>query len=237
LAVSKARSVSREELLQTKPKKVSSKVVALTTYGVNNFPIKRHIDQHLPVLASHPDTAFLAKDGFMLAQRQPANLRTLLVQSRFCSNPKKKKPWGSGPCRKSCINCPYMDRMATAVSSKNGLAFPIKGNFDCESSNVVYIITCKRCQIQYIGETKNKLLTRMTLHRSEIKNKAHLRVSQQDKPVSRHFNSDGHTIKDVRVIVARRNNAWNNVARKQTERAYIQLFQTQTPNGLNIFEL
>jgi hypothetical protein len=76
----------------------------------------------------------------------------------------------------------------------------------------------------------------MTLHRSEIKQKAHLRAHQQEKPVARHFNSEGHAIKDMRVIIARSNTAWDLVTRRTTERAYIQLFETQTPNGLNLFE-
>ena len=80
------------------------------------------------------------------------------------------------------------------------------------------------------------LKTRMALHRSEIKLKAHLRVEQQDKPVARHFNNDGHVIGDLRVTIARHDDAWNTVARRITERAFIQLFETKFPNGLNIFD-
>jgi hypothetical protein len=236
LAVSKARAVSRDTLLVTNPPRTSNKVVAVTTYGVRNFPLKQTIHDTIGVLESHPGTAAIATQGFLSARRQPPSLRTMLVRSRFCTNPKRELPWGNRPCRKKCINCPYMAVTNQVISSRNNRTIKLNGCYDCESSNVVYIITCKKCNIQYIGETRNMLKTRMTLHRSEIKNKAHLKVSQQKKPVALHFNSDGHVMNDLCVTIARRNKAWDVVTRRTTERAFIQLFETVAPHGLNLFD-
>lgn len=44
----------------------------------------------------------------------------------------------------------------------------ILGKFTCRSKDVVYVITCERCGLQYVGETKQTLQTRMNKHRSEI---------------------------------------------------------------------
>ena len=39
---------------------------------------------------------------------------------------------------------------------------------DCESSNIIYLYTCKYCHIQYVGETGNCLRNRANAHRSAI---------------------------------------------------------------------
>ena len=40
---------------------------------------------------------------------------------------------------------------------------------DCNSSNVIYLITCKKCCLQYVGETAQKLRERFNHHNSCIK--------------------------------------------------------------------
>ena len=41
---------------------------------------------------------------------------------------------------------------------------------DCHSANVVYLITCANCGLQYVGETVKRLNERFTSHRAGIKN-------------------------------------------------------------------
>ena len=55
-------------------------------------------------------------------------------------------------------------------------------NVICNSSNLIYMIECTICKIQYVGQTKNKILVRMNQHYSSIKNRL-------ETPVSRHINS------------------------------------------------
>jgi len=44
-------------------------------------------------------------------------------------------------------------------------------SIDCRSSNIIYLITCTKCNLQYVGETAQKLNARFNLHRSGIRNK------------------------------------------------------------------
>ena len=53
---------------------------------------------------------------------------------------------------------------------------------DCGSENIIYLITCTRCGIQYVGETVNTLRFRMNAHRQSIKD-------NKDTLVAIHFNS------------------------------------------------
>ena len=59
--------------------------------------------------------------------------------------------------------------------------FQLKININCQTSNCIYLITCSHCGIQYVGQTKNKLLTRFNSHHYDI-------VHNSDTTVPRHFN-------------------------------------------------
>ena len=57
----------------------------------------------------------------------------------------------------------------------------------CSTASIVYLITCRRCDIQYVEETGQPLRKRMSNHRASIKN-------LQPQPFYKHFNSDGHSL-------------------------------------------
>ena len=59
-------------------------------------------------------------------------------------------------------------------------------NVCCSSSNLIYCITCKRCGIQYVGQTKRELKERFSKH--------FLKITKEDteNEISNHFNSANH---------------------------------------------
>ena len=90
------------------------------------------------------------------------------------------------------------------------------------------MIQCKKCGIQYIGETEQALNEKLNSHRSNIKNKA------LDKPVALYFNKPGHNISDLQVMVI--DQLWRNdtVLRKIREERWIATLDTTWPGGLNL---
>ena len=66
-----------------------------------------------------------------------------------------------------------------------------RGHITCTTSNIIYLISCRICGIQYIGETKNSLKKRFYGHRSTVK--THL----LDTLVGQHFNLPNHSISDM----------------------------------------
>ena len=61
-------------------------------------------------------------------------------------------------------------------SSKNKLVCKtrtIKSNMTCDAKNLIYMIRCNRCNLQYIGETKRRLKDRFNEHRRTIDNPKH----------------------------------------------------------------
>ena len=51
-----------------------------------------------------------------------------------------------------------------------GKVYYIKGEMNCGSSNIIYLITCMKCLEQYVGSAI-KLKSRLRIHKSDIKTK------------------------------------------------------------------
>ena len=102
----------------------------------------------------------------------------------------------------------------------------------CKSHNLIYCITCKVCNKQYIGQTKNRIQDRFKGHFNNIRN-------NDLHPIGKHFNEkDHHGIRDVSISVL----CWiyhpSNTEKASRERDYKELqyihnFSTVLPFGLN----
>ncbi|OCT90319.1 hypothetical protein XELAEV_18018931mg [Xenopus laevis] len=68
-------------------------------------------------------------------------------------------------------------------STVTGREFEIKGYINCNTTFVIYLITCSKCQKQYVGCTTRKLKERAREHLSQIKNS---RTAEKGN-ITRHF--------------------------------------------------
>ena len=64
---------------------------------------------------------------------------------------------------------------------------------NCGTENIIYLITCRKCGIQYVGETGQSLRKGLNNHRNRLK-----KLSCQY--LYQHFNSDGHTEDDINIV-------------------------------------
>ena len=97
----------------------------------------------------------------------------------------------------------------------------------CQSENVVYCITCRRCTSMYIGETGRRLRERFGELLRSIRNRS------PGLPVAEHFNSANHTIDDIRDCGVKQCSG-SNTSRKRQEMQLIFELGTLKPGGLNI---
>merc|ERR1712105_399703 len=59
------------------------------------------------------------------------------------------------------------------LTKATGEHFNLKGHkqsVDCQTKNLIYLISCKKCQTQYVGETARTLQSRISEHLGYIKN-------------------------------------------------------------------
>ena len=110
-----------------------------------------------------PAAKHLFSSTTLCAYRQPPNLRQMLVNSRISTT---STFTGKKKCMKSrCQICNIIDtRPSLKISGTNITLRP--GNYYCNSSNVIYLIQCKKCDSgNYIGVTSTFLRLRMNNHK------------------------------------------------------------------------
>ena len=76
-------------------------------------------------------------------------------------------------CKKSCKTCKdttFQNFFKSTITDRNYLTInPTNQYLNCSSKNIIYLITCSQCGVQYVGQTKNNLNRRRSSHRSAIK--------------------------------------------------------------------
>ena len=63
-----------------------------------------------------------------------------------------------------CKTCKHISQSSTFTSNVTKRSYEVVSNsasMTCISESVVYLITCNRCRIQYVGETGQKLRNRL----------------------------------------------------------------------------
>ena len=92
--------------------------------------------------------------------------------------------------RRMCKLCPMLTTDTTVKSKLNRRKHRIYGDFTCQTRNLVYLLQCKKCGKQYVGQTVLTFSHRVAKHILTIKKNG------TDK-LSLHFNNDGHDIRHL----------------------------------------
>ena len=168
---------------------------------------------------------FLKKGRVLIAYRNSKNLQQILIRSKLTKNAENGEFTGCGEARCKLCRIHACDT-STFTSNHYNKKFNVKGKVNCKSSNVVYLITCRKCGVQYVGETSRALKDRMSDHRSAIKLK-------KNTPIGLHFNQDNHSFLDLKMtgIEIMQNN--NETERKNKEGFWQRTLGTEFPKGLN----
>lgn len=166
-------------------------------------------------------SSFKTKMFSLYNEKWPANLTRFMVRSyiplnsishpgcTFCGNMK-------------CMSCLYIVSSVT-FTSRAKKVYSLKEHFHCKTNNVIYLITCKRCNLQYVGQTSQTIQRRFCDHLSTIKTK-------KDLTLSKHFNLAEHSVHDISLMVIDRADPKDLLKR---ERHWISELNTLEPNGLN----
>ena len=124
---------------------------------------------------------------------------------------------------KNCDVCKY-SFFASSVCSSNCSIFPILHHLTCFTSCIIYLIKCKSCAIQYVGETSRTLQHRMAEHLYNIRSNA-------STSVARHFTSSC-SLEDFSFTALEHQD--NASKRRKKEEAWIKRLCTAAPQGLNV---
>ena len=135
-----------------------------------------------------------------------------------------------------CLTCPKLVQSKSFQSNITHQTFEIINhpleNLDCHSQNLIYLLTCRNCSIQYVGETTIPLHKRINIHRTAktgcehiIKHKECCKDSSFQIQIIEHFEGTGYL-----------NNKIDPESRKirlEREDFWIKKLRTVYPYGLN----
>ena len=77
--------------------------------------------------------------------------------------------------------------------------FQMRYSTSCTSQNVIYLIECKRCNMQNISQTNQQVSKRMNSHSFDINNYDDQGYANN---VALHFNSDSHSLDDFDLFLS-----------------------------------
>lgn len=125
--------------------------------------------------------------------RRCRNLRDILTSSKVRSIPIQTT--GCQPCYKPrCKVCVQMTTTTMVRSTANGFSLEIRGDFTCDTENVVYLLECSVCKLQYIGQTETAFRYRFNNHKAHVHSLPHL-------PISRHVAATGHKFESFSATI------------------------------------
>ncbi len=198
--------------------------------ALNPFHIPKS-DPPPPVQTTRPKTQKSITDFF---KQGPSATPPLLGPKPKPLAGTKPKPRGFKFCQtRGCNYCPLLDKSGELQCSKTNEKFYTMVNISCRSSNLIYCITCKICNIQYVGQTSRRIKDRFAGHFHDIKS------DKIDKSIPYHFNSKNHGgIKDLKISVLEFIKKPPSCAQAQSlrlkrEQQWVHTLRTLAPHGLN----
>ena len=227
--IDKARKVDRKDLLKANEKIENEKSIFVYPYIPGIPSITKVLYDHKSYLDNDKELEKVFKDGFTVAYKRNKNLSELLCKAKLYPDHDKEvrnSDNGWNNCGK-CLSCKhsFTSRKSVHFYSQNR-NMTISAKLCCLDKNVVYVIECERCLIQYGGSTEQKYRLRCDQWRSDIN------INSKLGQVIEHFNSKGHVLKrDFRMIPIERVHGDRDTLRIR-ERYYIDKYGL-LESGLN----
>ena len=211
----RAAGEPRQQALQKRRRVTNDRVPLICSWDERLPDLRRILRQYFPVLQSEASLEQCFTAPPLLSFRRPRNLRDSLVYGTQKNTSAQDAPNGTQKCLHSrCLTCPIVHNI-TQIQTNSGLKH-IRDRFTCDTSSLIYVITCSKCNSVYVGETGQKLRERMNGHRADIKKKEqHARRTT--------FQREGTGAPDFRIA---KKTAQDTTARRVCEKKWIKLLES-----------
>ena len=174
-ALVRAESQQRVDLLKIK-EKISDNVKSfycIITHNPATPPLQSIVLNNWDQMLKSKTTRLYHDAKLIFGKRKNKSLKDKLVRATTSTNSQRPKipHTTQHPCKRpnSCNYCPKLNKSGNLTSFTTGKKYRTLKSVNCQTSNLIYAITCSTCGIQYVGQTENKLLTRFGGHMFDIK--------------------------------------------------------------------
>ena len=131
-----------------------------------------------------------------------------------------------------CQVCLNVSETETFAGTSTKQTYKINHEFNCNGSSLIYLLTCKICLKQYVGQTVHIFRSRWNNYKSNDR-KYLVGDPCMQEHIFEHFNNGGHTgfLENVSVTFIDKTDLQNPEKR---ENYWIHTLKTMVPWGLNI---
>ena len=212
------------------PKFLYLKQIVLQNYAKLQLQSPRFVTLRHPTLYNH-----LVRSAIRLTDNQLVEVALSLEETpKQPSQPTalpllRRSTTGIRKCKSPrCVTCKVHLNTSTSFKSANPTnksVYYIRHSFTCESTNIVYLITCTKCKKQYVGCTTHSLRYRINHHRSSI-------MRRLPSYIYKHFNLQDHDITNLTVQPI--DTTKDRTELHNLEKYWIASLSTLVPFGLNV---
>ena len=101
----------------------------------------------------------------MISFRSARKLSSYLVRAKLHPTKKTVRSYKCGG--KRCEVCINVNETSTFTSSATGQTYIINQKFDCNERSLVYLLTCNKCKMEYVGQTIDQFRSRWNHFKSD----------------------------------------------------------------------
>ena len=231
-AFEKVSQMSQSEALKSSIKHQTKVIPFTVTYNPSLPNIGKTINRYWDLLKLSKDENLRHMHKTyrpIVAFKRPQSLNDYLVSSGLKENKQDTHSPVISCCnRRRCSHCVSIITGSQFSSHITGETFNIRQDANCKTNNVIYLLTCKKCKLQYVGQTSQPVSQRMNSHSFDISNYTDPSLSSL---VATHFNSDSHCINDFSFMpIDVIDNTFDRLCK---ETYWIHRFGTVHPGGMN----
>ena len=230
-AIAKAMATPRDKALEKVHHEAQSRITFVVTYSPCLPPLRNIVQKHYTTLTRDYEMKQIFDKPPMIAFRQPKNLKKTLCRAKLPPLPTRASQriqniTGLRKCLKSnCRTCELIDESPHISTEKSSHTHTNKDMYTCESKSVIYMISCKKCNKQYVGQTGRMLKERMSEHLGYI--------AKNTEATGKHFNKPGHSLGHFKIQIIEQVIPNSRSLRETREAHWIQSLVTKEPHGLN----
>ena len=193
----KAQSIPRETLLQPRPKDSKQIFPLVLDFNPRLPSIGKIIRKHKHLIYNSPSLRNIFPIGSIIpAFRRTKNIKEILSSKLRGQLRAPDNQRGCFKCTAKCDLCKkFLKESNCFTSTSTSRTYPITQILSCKSKNVIYLVTCKKCNVQYVGSTSNEFKIRFRNHKSSMITK------KRTCEVAIHFNKEPHTLKDFEFLI------------------------------------
>ena len=173
--IKEACKISRDEALREKDpgereNKDNKDVLVLTYHPALNKKVREIINKNQHVLASGPERLKVFPRTPIVAYRQPKSLKDILVRAVVKNQTSEPNECRGCNGRSNCEVCGLLVKSDKFSNMDGSRTYNLrKGTLHCNSTKVVYLMTCKTCNKQYVGKTVPIFRLRLNNYKSKFR--------------------------------------------------------------------